>query len=205
MKTKSLRESKKESTRERLIDVATELFLSKGFDNTTIDEIAENAGISQRSFFRYFPTKEAIVFRNQPLREKKLRELLNHGADIVPPFERITSAVVAMSHEYFNTRDLLLTELKIVNGSTYLRTKDIEADYRMEKLFGATLRTFRGRTYLSRTKANVVAAAIFGSLRVFVDEWFDRGCRSKLSRQVKSGIEFMQVLKNGYAGQIDQN
>ncbi len=203
MKTKSLRESKKESTRERLIDVATELFLTKGFDNTTIDEIAEKAGISQRSFFRYFPTKEAIVFRNQPLREKKLRELLNHGADIVPPFERITSAVVAMSHEYFNTRDLLLTELKIVNGSTYLTTKDIEADYRMEKLFAATLRTFRGRTYLSRTKANVVAAAIFGSLRVFVNEWFSGGCRSRLTRQVKNGIEFIHVLKNGYAEPVE--
>jgi AcrR family transcriptional regulator len=48
--------------REALIDAALELFARDGFDATHSDRIAERAGVSPRTFFRYFPTKESVVF-----------------------------------------------------------------------------------------------------------------------------------------------
>ncbi|WP_308166773.1 TetR/AcrR family transcriptional regulator [Nocardia albiluteola] len=48
--------------REEITDVALKLFLDNGFENTTVDRIVATAGISRRSFFRYFGTKEDIVF-----------------------------------------------------------------------------------------------------------------------------------------------
>lgn len=56
-----LRERKKQRTRTTLIDAAVDLCLQHGFDNTTIDQIAEAAEVSPRTFSRYFPTKEAVV------------------------------------------------------------------------------------------------------------------------------------------------
>ena len=49
-------------TREALIDAALALFARDGFDATTTDRIAQRAGVSPRTFFRYFPTKESVVF-----------------------------------------------------------------------------------------------------------------------------------------------
>ncbi|MBW3662514.1 MAG: TetR/AcrR family transcriptional regulator [Actinobacteria bacterium] len=55
------RERKKEHTRQRLIDAAFRLFDEHGYDATTVEMIADAAMVSARTFFRYFPTKDALL------------------------------------------------------------------------------------------------------------------------------------------------
>jgi AcrR family transcriptional regulator len=56
-----LRQRKRRETRARIVDRALKLFLARGYETTTIDDIAAAAGISKRSFFDYFPSKEDVV------------------------------------------------------------------------------------------------------------------------------------------------
>lgn len=56
------RQARKVETRRALIDAALELFADPGYDNSTTDDIAARAGVSPRTFFRYFPTKEDVLF-----------------------------------------------------------------------------------------------------------------------------------------------
>jgi len=60
----TLRERHAERTRDAIVAAAYELFSEKGYAETTVDEIAERAEIAPRTFFRYFPAKEAVFFHN---------------------------------------------------------------------------------------------------------------------------------------------
>ena len=57
-----LRQRKKDSSRRAIEDAAWELFAEKGYEETSINDIAERADVAPRTFFRYFPTKEAVMY-----------------------------------------------------------------------------------------------------------------------------------------------
>ena len=63
----NLHEQRSRSTREALRRVALDRFAKDGFANVTVAELAEQAGVTQRTFFRHFPTKEAVLFADYEL------------------------------------------------------------------------------------------------------------------------------------------
>jgi AcrR family transcriptional regulator len=69
-----LRETKKLQTRQAIAAAAMGLFVTRGFDRVTVAEIAEAAGVSEKTVFNYFPTKEDIFFDEVPERLEALRE-----------------------------------------------------------------------------------------------------------------------------------
>src|SRR5271166_117204 len=76
----SLRERKKLATRRSLRRVALDLVAERGFTHVTVEDIAEAADVSPRTFFNYFPSKEAALFGADPDRVTTLRERVMHEA-----------------------------------------------------------------------------------------------------------------------------
>ncbi|MFI9779785.1 TetR family transcriptional regulator [Streptomyces sp. NPDC051956] len=89
-----LRERKKQRTREALLRSALELFTTKGYDHTTVDEIAEAVDVSQRTFFRYFTSKEETAFAVQDMVESRFITLLRERPAADSPFEALRGAVL---------------------------------------------------------------------------------------------------------------
>jgi AcrR family transcriptional regulator len=76
----SLRERKKLATRRLLRRAALQLVAERGLHNVTVEDIAEAADVSPRTFFNYFPSKEAVLFGGDPERAAELREGVVTGA-----------------------------------------------------------------------------------------------------------------------------
>src|ERR1700733_8082323 len=76
----SLRERKKLATRRSLRRVPLDLLPARGFVHVTVEDIAEAANVSPRTFFNYFPSKEAALFGADPERIARMRERVVHQA-----------------------------------------------------------------------------------------------------------------------------
>ncbi|NUR63049.1 MAG: TetR family transcriptional regulator [Catenulispora sp.] len=72
-----LRERKKRLTRQQLTDTATRMFLEKGFDAVRVSEVAAACGVSEKTVFNYFPTKEALVLDQFETTPEVLRAALS--------------------------------------------------------------------------------------------------------------------------------
>jgi AcrR family transcriptional regulator len=105
--TISRRERKKEETKERIFKVAVELFRTKGFDATTIDEITEKADVAKGTFFNYFPRKEAVLGY---LAEVRMQRALDEAEAILserrPAREKILSLFLDVASSYQEDREL---------------------------------------------------------------------------------------------------
>ena len=87
-----LRESKKLRTRQEIADKAMELFVKRGFDHVTVAEVADAAGVSEKTVFNYFPTKEDLFFDEVPAREAALVQAIRNrepGESVVARLRRL--------------------------------------------------------------------------------------------------------------------
>ncbi|MET7637998.1 TetR family transcriptional regulator [Streptomyces sp. NPDC005438] len=88
-----LRERKKQQTRDALIRAAYELIATKGYEETTVDEISESVEISQRTFFRYFSSKEEVVFALTDVVESRYLEAVRDRPADEPPQQALLAAL----------------------------------------------------------------------------------------------------------------
>jgi AcrR family transcriptional regulator len=109
----SLRDDKKQRTRDALRRAAFRLFRERGFDAATVDEIAAEAGVSRTTFFRHYPTKEAVVFgRSQEVGEV-FRRWIGERPRQENPLEAFEGALMALARETRANAELVSDSLAL--------------------------------------------------------------------------------------------
>jgi len=166
-----LRERKKEQTREALAQAVLRLAKKRGFDNITVEDIAEACDVSPRTFFRYFPSKEDALFAaNSAQRDSMLAALREQPADL-PVFDAIEAAVRTRVREYERGRETLLRRHRIVVASPSLRTRSAERAQSWEADLVAELRASGRADDLTDLELRLVVAAALAALRLAIDTW----------------------------------
>lgn len=109
-----LRQRKKDATRQAISDAAWSLFAEKGYDETSINDIAERAVIAPRTFFRYFPTKEAVMYPDFDQALEKVRtEFMARPTD-EPLMVSLITALETLSASMFDDADQNLARFRMM-------------------------------------------------------------------------------------------
>src|SRR4029453_9034843 len=165
----SLRDRKKDRTRRTLQAEAVRLFTQQGFQATTIEEIAAAAEVAPRTFFRYFSSKEEVVFwsEHQPM----LAEFVAARPDHEPAAEALRRGLVdGLASFSDQDRPRLLERSKLA-----CRTPALQPRWRQQQAHlaagMAALLADRLGTRPDDLEVRAIAAAIAAALFVAIEEW----------------------------------
>ncbi|MFF5297333.1 TetR/AcrR family transcriptional regulator [Paractinoplanes globisporus] len=155
-----LREEKKARTRAALVGAASRLFAEKGYDGTTVADIAAAAGVSTRTFFGYFRAKEDVLFAGTDARLAAMAEAFGEVRPESPlaAVHQIVERVLAASDDLADTR-----RMAVMLARPELRAQAMERLIAAQRLIAEWLR----RGYPDRlddTRAGAAAGALVGAL-----------------------------------------
>ena len=121
-----IRERARGALRGELADVALRLFEARGYDETPVDDIASAAGISPRTFYRYFGTKEDVLFGDLPPTSVDLPLRLSDHLTRVGPWEALHQTMRHVAENIRTERGRWSRLLRVVNTSDTLRARHLE-------------------------------------------------------------------------------
>ena len=191
-----LRERKKEQTRRALEDVALDLFERQGFDHTTVEEIAAACDVSPRTFFRYFATKDQVLFGNDAEFTEMLADLEHRPAD-EPPFRSVRTAVDAMIESYaaIDERDRLVRRARILAATPSLQFHGPHMELgKIEAVVDALLRRDATAGVEPRgLELRLAVGVAFAAIRAALDTWIADGATGDLFAAVDAAFDRVEA------------
>ncbi|WP_283253297.1 TetR family transcriptional regulator [Actinotalea sp. K2] len=175
--------SRTEITRARLQACALELFLARGFDATTVTEIADAAGVSHMTFFRHFPTKESVLL-DDPYDPLVADAVVAQPSDL-PTLERVRRGLLAAwsaAPEPVDTETR--ARISLIADHPGLRARSWENTQRTEDVIVTAL-TGEG---VPRLEARVAAAACLGAIMAALLDWGSDDAGEPLGARLASAL-----------------
>ncbi len=164
-------------TRARIAGAAFDLFADRGYDGTTVDAIAERAGIARRTFFRYFRSKDDVIFPDHDALlatvQHQMQASMQHS-----PIDAICGGVRVVFASYVDDAQVSIQRYRLTRSVAALRDRELASVRRYERAFSKYARERLTGTY-SQTeaalRADVMAASVVAAHNAVLREWLRAG------------------------------
>ena len=166
------RELQRLETRRALAAAALELFSTRGFEQTTVEDITTLAGVSPRTFFLHFPNKASVAFPDHAERVELFRANLGRAGEHCDPLAHIFHIFRTTLDFDSPTRKLRYALLATVDE---LRVEDVRTDRDYEDAIAEFLSEAWGTTPESSLRARATANAVIAVLRAALVAWSESG------------------------------
>ncbi|MCX4919022.1 TetR/AcrR family transcriptional regulator [Streptomyces sp. NBC_00687] len=191
------KDAEKASIRDLLVSAAFELFTEHGYEGTTVDDIVRHAGVGRRSFFRQFPTKEAVVF---PDHDRALAELIAYMADgprDADPVGRACDATLLVVRMYAENADFSARRYALTRSVPALRKHETTVVRSYERALAAYLERRFAALPDGGLRAHVIAAGIVAAHNYGLRAWLRSGARGDAAPSVREALDLVRGTWSG--------
>lgn len=174
------RERRRVRVRQQIAADALELILERGYDNVTVDELAESAAISPRTFFRYFQSREDVLFVDEDQSIAAFREALESRPHDEAPLTSLYRALSSLA-QYTRTHLSGIRDRQLVIDHTpSLRRRQMDSEARWERITQEVLAQRMGFDVDTNVECAMLAAHTVATMRIARTVWRKTGASDEL-------------------------
>jgi AcrR family transcriptional regulator len=186
-----LRERRKKLTAAELEAAALRLFGERGFDSVTVDDIAVEADVSRRTFFRYFASKEDVLLADHFVQLARLREAMAAR----PPGETILTAlrnaILSITGDFEDRKDMVILRGRIMRGTPSLQARSLVHQRAWEEAMREMVADRLGVDPTVDLRPGVVAATALAAMRVAFTNWLTAGAGDDLIAMTTEALDLL--------------
>lgn len=185
------RERKRQETLHRITQTGIRLFSAKGYDETTLDEIAAAAGISRRTFFHYFKSKDDILLSLQRGMGEQVAAALPAAPGDIPPLEAARAAFLSVIAPYAPEEMLAIDRLMRSSEAVQAR-KQASYKHDEETLFAALRQKWPAESQIA---LRLVATLTVSVGRLAIETWIGEGGVRPLTEVVSETFDALEGIR----------
>ncbi len=170
-----------------------ELYVERGFEQTTVAEIARRAGLTARTFFRYFADKREVLFAGSAALQDSLVSALEAAPHAAAPMEAVAAALDAAATVLGERRDWARQRQSVIAANAELREREL---IKMASLSAALAEGLRRRG-VTDPQASLAAEAGIAVFRVAFERWVSEPGDRDLSQVMRESLDQLKALTAG--------
>jgi len=186
-----LRERRKALTAAELEAAAFRLFGERGFDAVTVDDIAAEADVSRRTFFRYFASKEDVLLADHFVQLARLREAMDARPSDEPIVTALRNALLSMSVDFEDRKEMIILRGRLMRDTPSLQARSLVHQKLWEEAMQEMVAERLGVDPVTDLRPGVVSAATLAAMRVAFTNWLMAGCDGDLIALTAEALDLL--------------
>jgi AcrR family transcriptional regulator len=185
----TLRERKKEATRQALHEAVLRLAVERGLDAVTVDAVADQANVSRRTFSNYFANKEEALLYGDHRHVERLLDRIRSRPRTESPWQALTMAAAAQYADLDRLDPRWVAQLRLVRMHPSLLAQQVATQLALEEELAAEIAARGEPSPASAMRARVMAAVFLATIRTVITMWATDESRGPLSEAIRAGLD----------------
>ena len=184
------------NARGRLEQAALELYVERGFEQTTVAEIAERAGLTERTFFRHFADKREVLFAGAGALQELLVTAVVGAPDSVAPLDAVAVAVEAAGAVLQERREYARQRQAVIDANAGLQEREL---IKLASLASALADALRRRG-VTDPAASLTAEAGIAVFKIAFEHWISETSPPGLPQLIRESLDELKAVTAGTRG-----
>ncbi|WP_328912242.1 MULTISPECIES: TetR/AcrR family transcriptional regulator [unclassified Streptomyces] len=181
------------NARGRLEQAALELYSERGFEQTTVTEIARRAGLTERTFFRHYADKREVLFAGAASLQELFVSTLTAAPRSAAPIDAVAAALQAAAAVFEERREHSRQRQKVINANAELREREL---IKLASLSAALAEALRGRG-VADPGASLAAEAGIAVFKIAFERWIGGTDERDMAQFIRESLDELKAVTAG--------